>query len=81
MSLAQIEAELDKLSVEELRRLALKSWATMTAKTAVPSAECEEDDPELLAALDQAISAADSGKHKAYSADEVRAHLSKWTSK
>ena len=48
MSLAQIEAELDSLSVEELRQLAQKSLATLEAKTgsAVDNI-CDEDDPPI----------------------------------
>ena len=81
MSLAQIEAELEKLSVDELRQLALKSLATLEARTGRAVDEiCDEDDPRLLAALDEAIRAADAGG-KTYSADEVRAQLRKWTSK
>jgi hypothetical protein len=81
MSLAQIEAELDNLSIEELRQLALKSMATLEAKTCGgPNQICDEDDPRLLAALDEAVRIADTGG-KTYSADEVRAQLRKWTSK
>ena len=32
MSLAEIESELEKLTPEELRRLALKSWSTFVGK-------------------------------------------------
>ncbi len=32
MSLAEIEAELNQLGPDELRRLALKSWTTFVAK-------------------------------------------------
>lgn len=34
MSFAEIEAELDRLSPEELRSLALKSWTTFVSKEA-----------------------------------------------
>lgn len=81
MSLAQIEAELDNLSVDELRQLALKSLATLEARTGMTVDEvCDEEDPKLLAALDEAIRIADGGG-RTYSADEVRAQLRKWTSK
>jgi hypothetical protein len=81
MSLAQIEAELHNLSVEELGQLAQKSLETLEAKTGrAVDQMCDEDDPQLLAALDDAIRSADSGNRN-YSADEVVAHLRKWTTK
>jgi len=81
MSLIEIEAQLDKLTPDELRHLALKSWTAFVEKeTSSGQNECVEDDPELLAALDQAIERAGVTKRE-YSADEVRARLSAWTSK
>jgi hypothetical protein len=57
MSLAEIEAELDQLGPDELRRLALKSWTTFVEKERRTDGanECDEDDPRFLAALDEAI--------------------------
>ena len=83
MSFAEIEAELEKLSVEDLRRLALKSWEKFVTKESGRGTanECHEDDPRLLAALDDAIERADTGQHEGHSATEVRARLSQWTSR
>jgi len=83
MSLAEIEAELDKLGPDELRSLALKSWSAFVEKEGSASGtnECREDDPTLMAALDEAISRADATPERGYSASEVREQLSKWTSK
>ena len=83
MSLADIEAELGKLTPEELRRLALRSWAAFMERQALPGGaeECSEEDPQLLAALDEALERAGAPPSKGYSAAEVRAHLAKWTSR
>jgi hypothetical protein len=61
MSYAEIESELEKLTPDELRRLAVKSWSTFVEKEGVQGAtnECDEDDPQLLAALDKAVERAD----------------------
>src|SRR5437016_39366 len=77
MSFAEIEAELEKLSPEELRRLALKSWTAFMSKEsgADASNECSEEDPQLLAALDEAIEKAGSDPQGGYSGNEVRARL------
>jgi hypothetical protein len=83
MSLAEIEAELEKLSVDELRRLAVKSWTVFVKKEGRPDSahECSEDDPGLLAALDAAIAEADAAPGGGHSATKVRARLGEWTSK
>ena len=83
MSLAEIEAELGKLSPDELRRLALKTWTAFVQKEGlVPGAnECSEDDPSLLAALDEAISKANSTPGQGHSADTLRARLNGWTTR
>ena len=83
MSLAEIEAELDKLDPDELRRLALKSWTTFVEREGRTGGanECHEDDPRLLAALDEAITKAGATPGQGHSADEVRARLRQWTSK
>ncbi len=83
MSFAEIEAQLEKLTPDELRRLALKSWSAFVAKEGLSEAEnlCDEDDPELLAALDEAMAQVESPSHVAYTGDEVRARISEWTSK
>ena len=82
MSLAEIEAELEKLSTEELRNLALKSWTAFVAKEgcADDSMECREDNPKLLAALDEAIEKADASSQTC-TGNEVRDRLNQWTSR
>ena len=71
------------MAPDELRRLALKSWTVFVEKEGGPGAgnECSEDDPGLLAALDEAIEKADATPGQGYSADAVRARLNQWTSK
>jgi hypothetical protein len=83
VSLADIESELPHLTAEELRQLALKSWNAFAEKEGQVSAshECSEDDPALLAALDEASARADALPGKGLSADEVRARLAEWISK
>ena len=81
MSLAEIEAELGRMTPDELRRLALKSWTTFVEKEGGPANECSEDDPQVLAALDEAIQRADATPRREYSGNEVRSRLSKWTSR
>ena len=53
MSLAEIEAELDRLGPDELRHIALKSWTTFVEKERHQNGvnECDEGDARLLAAL------------------------------
>jgi len=80
MSLAEIEAELTSLKPEELRALALKSWSVFVQKEG-RSHECSEDDPELLAALDEAIERADASPASGHTADAVRSRLRQWTSR
>jgi hypothetical protein len=81
MSLEQIEAELENLTPDELRHLALRSWRTFVMKEGAVDNTCIEDDPRLLSALDEAIAAADSNKGQGHSAAEVRSRLDRWTSK
>jgi hypothetical protein len=83
MSFAEIEAELEKLSSDELRRLALRSWTAFVQKEGILDAanECNEEDPRLLAALDEAIAKADAAPGEGHSADSVRERLDQWTSK
>ena len=83
MSFAEIEAELDKLGPDELRRLALKSWTAFVQKEGGTDGanECDESDPALLAALDEAIEKAEAAPQRGHSAHEVRSRLSKWTSR
>jgi hypothetical protein len=69
MSLAEIEAELVRMSPDELRQLALKSWTTFVEKEGGSSHECSEDDPKVLEALDEAIENAEAAPRKGYAAD------------
>ncbi len=83
MSYAEIEAELDQLGPDELRRLALKSWTTFVRKEGGTAGanECDESDPRLLAALDEAIAMADATPGQGHWGHDVRARLNEWTSK
>jgi hypothetical protein len=83
MSLTEIEAELQKLTSDELRHLALRSCALLIEKQGRSTAvrECSEDDPDLLAALDEALARADAAPEASYTEDEVRARIREWTSK
>jgi len=71
MSVAEIEAELDHLEPDELRRIALKSWLTFVQKADRPGGgnECDEPSPQLLADLDEAILQADATPAQGYPAE------------
>jgi len=81
MSLAEIEAELGQLGPDDLRHLALKSWMIFVEKERLQPGvnECDEGDPHLLAALDEAIAKADAAPGQGHSGREVRARLNEWT--
>jgi hypothetical protein len=83
MSYAEIEAELDRLQPDELRRLALKSWTAFVRKEggALEANECDETDPALLTALDDALAQADASPGPGHTGQQVRDRLSEWTSK
>ena len=83
MSFTDIEAELGNLSPEELRSLALKSWTAFVKREndASEGNECSEDDPHLLAALDEAANRADLAPDQGHSASSVRSRLNEWISK
>lgn len=83
MSITQIEAELKRLSAEELRRLAVSSWAAYVEKEGLEPTlhECDETSPELLAALDTALRQAEGAGAQVHSADEVRARIRDWTTR
>ena len=53
---AEIEAELEKMPPDQLRSLALKSWAAYVEKEGHAESFniCDKNDPLILAALDQA---------------------------
>ena len=82
MSFAEIEAQLDKLTSDELRLLALRSWSAFVAKEGLeyPN-QCDEDDPTLLAALDEAVASAESGAYRSRTGQELRELIGEWTSK
>ncbi len=83
MSLLEIEAELEHLTPDELRQLALKSWTAFAAKEGETSGanECDEDDPALLAALDEAIAQTKARPNEGFSGAEVRSRMAQWISK
>jgi hypothetical protein len=83
MSFTEIEAELEKLGPDDLRRLALKSWRAFLQKEGRTAGanECDESDPQLLTALDEAIAAADATLGQGHSGSQVRGRLSEWISK
>jgi hypothetical protein len=83
MSFVEIEAELDHLGPDELRQLALKSWMTFVEKERRQQGvnECDEADPPLLAALDEAIADADATPGRGHSGREIRARLNEWTTR
>ncbi len=83
MSLAEIEAELEHLAPEALRRVAIKSWSAYLAKEGGVDGGnlCDEDDPDLLAALDESVVRADAQTGEGYSGSDLRGKLGEWTSK
>ncbi len=83
MSIVQIEAALNRLSAEELRRLALSSWAAFVKKEELDTRcnECDEDNPALLAALDDAVRRAERPGARGASAAEVRSRIREWTTR
>jgi hypothetical protein len=83
MSFAEIEAELSRLSADELRRLALKSWTAFVAKESrTPGGnECSEEDARLLALLDEAVAEANAMPGQGHSGEVVRGRLDEWISK
>lgn len=79
MSLTEIESELEKLSPEELRELAIKSWSAFVEKEGGSLASiCDESSPELLTALDDAVNRANSTPGTGHTGEEVRARLNQW---
>jgi hypothetical protein len=82
MSMAGIESELEKLTPDELRRLALKSWSAFVEKESGADAnECDEEDPRLLTALDEAVQQADATPGQGHSGLEMRARIGEWTTR
>ena len=83
MSLTEIEAQLDRLTPEELRHLAIRSWRAFVERQGDADGfnECDEDDPSLLAALDKAIQYADSSPSSGCAGVDIRERTNEWTSK
>lgn len=83
MSITEIEAELERLTPDELRSLALRSWNAFVRSEGDSGTfnECDEDDPALLSALDEGIRHADSFPTGGFTGEEVRERISEWTSK
>lgn len=82
MSFTEIEAQLVNLTSDELRLLALRSWSAFVAKEGLEDAnQCNEEDPGLLALLDEAVTAAEAGTDGHRTGREVRELVSEWTSK
>ena len=71
------------MSAEELRRLAVSSWAAFVEKEASDPAlnECDEDNPKVLAALDDAVRQADRPGNRSIRGDEVRSRIRAWITK
>ena len=83
MSLTEIEAQLEQLTPDELRRLAFRSWSAFLRRKGHSESfnECDEDDPLVLSALDRAVEHADSFPATDCTGDEVRGRISEWTSR
>ena len=80
MSLIEIEAELENLTADDLRRLALSSWKAYVDKEGGDSNYCNEDDADVLSALDEAVLRAEA-RPGGHSGNEVRDRIDEWTSK
>ena len=83
MSITEIEAELERLTPDELRSLALRSWNAFvrSERDSGTFNECDEDDPVLLSALDEAIRHADSFPTSGFTGEKVRERIREWTSR
>lgn len=83
MSLTEIEAQLEHLTPDELRHLALRSWSVFVKREGHSEIfnECDEDDPNILSALDQAVAQAEASPSNGCAGDEVRERISEWTSR
>jgi transcriptional regulator of aromatic amino acid metabolism len=83
MSLTEIEEQLEHLTPDELRRLALRSWSAFVRRednSEIFNA-CDEDDTDLLTLLDIAVIQADASPSSGYTGDEIRQRISEWNSK
>jgi hypothetical protein len=59
----------------------LRSWSAFVAKEGLEEANyCDEEDPELLGALDDAIAKAEAGTHHTHTGRELRELIGEWTS-
>jgi hypothetical protein len=78
MSLTQLKDEAAQLPSKEQRELIAFLISLQTGRQ---ENECNEDDPALLAALDEATERAGAAPGKGYSGEEVRSRITQWTSK
>ena len=73
-----MEAKMEQLSLEELRELAAKSAEAVRRREELP-ALIDDDDPDLMAALEEAIADADANPGNGIGVQEARQLVSKWT--
>jgi hypothetical protein len=78
MSLTQLKDEAAQLPSKEQRELIA---FLVTLQTDRQENECSEDDPALLAALDEAVTLAGTVPSGGYSGDEVRSRIAQWISR
>jgi hypothetical protein len=78
MSLTQLKDEAAQLPSKEQRELIAFLVALQAERQ---EDECSEDDPALLAALDEAIARSGVVPRGGYSGDDVRSRIAQWTSK
>ena len=78
MSLTQLKDEAAQLPSKEQRELIAFLVALQADRQ---KEECSEDDPALLAALDEAIARSGVVPSGGYSGDDVRSRIAQWTSK
>lgn len=70
-TVTEIREAIDRLNAQDRHLLMVQLFATMP--------EPDENDPELLAALDEGLADAEAGR--VYTIDEVRAMIPQWISK
>jgi hypothetical protein len=81
MSLTRLKDEAAQLPLKEQRELIAFLIELQIEERSSASNECSEDDPALLAALDEAIARAGVVPTGGYSGQEVRSRVAQWTSK
>jgi hypothetical protein len=81
MSLAEMTAQIERLSFEELRELAAKIQAVCRSRGFPQTQDqMQEDDPEMIAALEEAIAFAATNPGQGISVPEARQDVAKWAS-